>query len=244
MTLKNAVILITGSAVRVGKEIALNLAEAGARVIVHFRKKQREAESTAGEIARITGEQPLVLQGDIAHAAVWRRMRDAILNTYGRIDVLINNAADFYKTPLLSITEEQWEHLMTVNLKSVFLGCQIIGECMLRQKSGKIINIADVAGYTVWPDYIPYCVSKAGVIALTKGMAKAMAPHVLVNAIAPGTVLLAENHDPEEEKRLIERTPLKRIGSPDDIAKTAAFLIENGDFLTGQVIRVDGGRSL
>jgi len=244
MTLKNAVILITGSAVRVGKEIALNLAESGARVIIHFRKAKQEAESTAQKVSDITGEKPLILQGDISHAAVWQQMRDEILNAYGRIDVLINNAADFYKTPFPAITEEQWDHLMAVNLKSVFLGCQIFGERMLQQKSGKIINIADVAGYTVWPDYLPYCVSKAGVIALTKGLAKAMAPHVLVNAIAPGTVLLAEDHDPAEERRLIERTPLKRIGTPTDIAKTAAFLIENGDFLTGQVIRVDGGRSL
>jgi len=115
---------------------------------------------------------------------------------------------------------------------------------MHAQKTGKIINISDVSSESIWANYIPYCVSKAGVIAITKGLAKALAPHVMVNCIAPGTVLLAESYDKKEEQNLINRTPLKRIGSPQDIANTALFLIEGSDFITGSTIKVDGGRTL
>lgn len=243
MNIQNSVILITGSAVRVGKTIALTLAQKGARVVIHYRTRREEAEQTAREVAEFTGA-PLIVQGDVSRREDWERMRDEILAVHGQVDVLVNNAAIFYRTPLFQTTEAQWEEFMAVNLKSVFLGSRILGEVMYRQRRGKIINIADVAGERVWANYIPYCVSKAGVIALTRGLAQALAPHVLVNAIAPGTVLLAEEYDEEEEQRLIHRTPLKRVGSPQDIANTVAFLIEGSDFITGSVIPVDGGRSL
>ena len=243
MEMKKKVVLITGSAERVGKHIALFLAQKGATVIIHYHTKKELAQQTAREIAQM-GTPPLLVQGDISSAADWRRMRDAILQHHGRIDVLVNNAAIFYKTPFLDSDELDWDRFMNVNLKSVYLGSKIIGAEMLRQKSGKIINIADVSAYTIWPQYIPYCVSKAGVIALTRGLAKALAPYVLVNAIAPGTILLAEQYDEEEELALIQKTPLKRIGDPRDIASTVAFLIEGSDFITGAVINVDGGRSL
>ncbi|NOX38774.1 MAG: SDR family oxidoreductase [Calditrichaeota bacterium] len=241
--MKNRVVFITGSAERVGKHIALFLAQKGASVVIHYHTKKEKARQTAQEIAQL-GTPPLVVQGDISSAADWERMRDTILQHHGRIDVLVNNAAIFYKTPFLDSDEKDWDRFMNVNLKSVYLGSRIIGAEMVRQKSGKIINIADVSAYTIWPQYIPYCVSKAGVIALTRGLAKALAPHVLVNAIAPGTILLAEQYDEEEEMALIQKTPLKRIGDPQDIAATVAFLIEGSDFITGAVINVDGGRSL
>ncbi len=243
MDLKEKVVLITGSAVRVGKTIALTLAKKGAHVVIHYRTRKESAEETAVEIARISSK-PLIVQGDISQEGDWYRMRDIILDHHGKIDVLVNNAAIFYRTPFLASTTKDWDFFHDVNLKGTYLGCRIFGEIMVQQRQGKIINIADVSAYTVWENYIPYCVSKAGVIALTKGVAKALAPHVQVNAIAPGTILLAEEYDADEEQTLIEKTPLKRIGTPQDIANTVKFLIEGSDFITGAVIKVDGGRSL
>ncbi len=243
MHLNNRVVLVTGSAVRVGRAIALHLARQGARPVVHYHTRRKEALETAADIARVK-EEPLVLQGDVQQEETWLRFREQILSRYGRIDVVVNNAAIFYRTPLFQASEADWDRFMNVNLKSIFHAARILGQVMVEQKEGKIINIADVSAYTVWPYYIPYCVSKAGVIAITRGLAKALAPHVQVNAVAPGTVLLAEGYDPEEEQALIDRTPLKRIGTPEDIARTVSFLIEGSDFITGEIIHVDGGRSI
>ncbi|NIS38564.1 SDR family oxidoreductase [Candidatus Saccharibacteria bacterium] len=243
MKIEDSIILITGSARRVGKSIALTLAEKGAQVILHYNASEHEISETAEQIAKI-GKTPMILQGDISRSSHWIQMKNNVMAEFQRIDGLINNAAIFYKTPLLETTEKQWDQFMDVNLKGVFLGCQCFGEVMYQQKQGKIINIADVAAENVWSGYIPYCVSKAGVIALTRGLAKALAPYVTVNAIAPGTVLLAESYDEEEEQRLIDKTPLKRVGDPQDIANTAVFLLEGSDFVNGTIIKVDGGRSL
>jgi len=245
MQIKDSVILVTGSADRVGRVIAKSLARKGAKIIIHYRINREKAQATASEIAREYPESdPLVIQGDISERESWVQMKKIILNKRGKIDVLINNAAIFYKTPFFQINDNDWDNFMNTNLKGVFLGCQIIGEEMVKQGKGKIINIADVSGYAIWADYIPYCLSKAAVISLTRGLAKALAPQVLVNAVAPGTVLLPERYDPGEEQSLVNRTPLKRIGSPLDIASAVTFLIEGSDFITGEVINVDGGRSL
>ncbi|GAB4381311.1 MAG: 3-oxoacyl-[acyl-carrier-protein] reductase [Calditrichia bacterium] len=243
MEIKNKVALVTGSSHRVGKTIALTLATSGARVAVHYHSQKEPAEKTLQEI-RVLGGEAILLKGDISQRADWIAMRDTLLETWGKIDILVNNAAIFYKTPVFDITDQDWQNFLDINLKGTFLGCQIIGKTMVEAKSGKIINIADVSAEKVWAEYIPYCISKAGVIALTKGMAKALAPHVVVNAISPGTVLFAESYVPEEEEALIRRTPLKRIGSPQDIANAVVFLIEGSDFITGAVLNVDGGRSL
>ncbi len=243
MDLKNKVVLITGSAIRVGKATAMLVASRGARVVIHYRSNKEQAEATAAEVAEI-GSTPLVVQGDISRAEAWQKMRDVILTEFGRIDVLVNNAAIFYKTPFLQSSEAEWDDFMNVNLKGVYLGCRTMGEVMVKQGSGKIVNIADVAAERVWPSYIPYCVSKAGVIALTRGLSKALAPQVTVNAVCPGTVLLADEYDAEEEQMLIDKTPLQRVGTAEDIAKTVTFLLEGSDFITGATINVDGGRSL
>lgn len=243
MKLDNKICLVTGSAIRVGKAIALTLAGKGAKLAVHYNSHEDKAHETAEQIRKIGGE-AIVLKADISQKEDWIRMRDFILKKWGKIDILVNNAAIFYRTPFLKISDDQWNHFMNINLKGVFLGCQIMGEVMLKNKSGKIINIADVSAEAAWPNYIPYCISKAGVIALTKGLAKAFAPHITVNAVSPGTVMLAEEYDKDEESYLMDRTPLKRVGEPQDIANSVAFLIEGSDFITGAVINVDGGRSL
>lgn len=243
MKIKGKIILITGSADRVGRIIALTLAQHGADIVIHYHSNKDKAFSTESEIRKL-GRKVLTVQGDLSKKSDWLSIKNDIMKDFGRIDVLINNAAIFYRTPFFDSREEDWDNFMNVNLKSVYLGSQIIGEVMVKQGWGKIINIADVSGETIWTGYIPYCVSKAGVIALTKGLAKVLAPNVLVNCIAPGTVLLAKDYDEDEEEKLIQRTPLRRTGSPADVANTALFLIEGSDFITGTVIKVDGGRTI
>jgi 3-oxoacyl-[acyl-carrier protein] reductase len=243
MKVKDKVALITGSSDRVGKAIGLELARNGARVVIHYHTNKRMAIRTAQEIEHIGIETTLV-QGDLSLKNDWQRIRNEILDKFNRIDILVNNAAIFRETPFFDTKETDWDNLININLKSVFLGCQVIGKWMYDKGSGKIINISDIASETIWPNYIPYCVSKAGVTTITKGLAKALAPNVLVNCIAPGTVLLANDYDKNLEETLIKRTPLKRIGSPQDIANTVLFLIEGSDFINGAVIKVDGGRSL
>jgi pteridine reductase len=243
MKIRGKVVLITGSSDRVGRAIALTLAGKGAKVVTHYHTNKEKGQKTVAEITDM-GENAILVQGELSKTDDWTKIKNEILTTYGGIDVLINNAAIFYKTPFFDSREEDWDNFMNINLKSIYLGSQIIGQLMYGQKSGKIINISDVSSETIWEDYIPYCVSKAGVVSMTKGLAKALAPHVTVNCIAPGTVLLAKSYDKKEEQNLINRTPLKRIGSPQDIANTALFLIEGSDFITGTTIKVDGGRTL
>lgn len=243
MKLAGKIALITGSARRVGRTIAETLANKGAKVVIQYRNSKTDAEDTVKKIKK-GGGKAILVQGDISGRNDWLAMRDRILSEWGTIDILVNNAAIFHKTPFLQLEESEWNQFLDVNLKGTFLGCRIIGELMYERKQGKIINISDVAAESVWRDYIPYCVSKAGVIALTKGLAKALAPYVTVNSVAPGTVLLAEDYDEKEEQNLIRRTPLNRIGSPEDIAKTVLFLITGSDFINGEVIKVDGGRSI
>ena len=243
MEIKDAVILVTGSADRVGKVIAMHLAKKGAKVVIHYRSSKEKARETAREIADVATP-PLLVQGDLSLEKSWQEIRQAILAHHGKIDVLINSAAIFYRTPFLQSTLDDWNAFMDANLKSVYLGCRIIGEVMAQRQSGKIINIADIAPEKVWANYLPYTVSKAGVITLTKGLAKAFAPHVTVNAVAPGAILLPDDFDAQTAESLKAKIPLKRFGAPEDIAKTIAFLIEGSDFITGEVIKVDGGQSL
>lgn len=243
MDIKNSVVFITGSVDRIGKTIAVSLARKGAWPVLHYHTGKEKAQKTAEEIAAIA-QRLLIVQGDLTHPENWLKIKEEIIAAHGRVDALVNNAAVFYKTPLLDVTEDQWDHFQNTNLKSVFFGCKIFGELMQRQKQGKIINIADVAAGLGWGNFIPYSVSKAGVIALTKGMAKALAPYVTVNVIVPGIVLPAEVFDENQEQRLKRKIPLNRFGSPEDVANAVAFLIEGGDYMTGAEIKIDGGRTL
>ena len=242
MEIEGKVALVTGGAKRVGRSIALALAERGAEVVLHYRGSEREAQEALALIKRAGGK-PVAVQGDVSVAADVDRIVETAMQAFGRIEILVNNAALFYRTPFEDLTQEDWDRLLDVNLKGPFLLCRTIGAIMLRQGQGKIVNMADIAGQKVWAEYIPYSVSKAGVIALTIGLAKALAPNVQVNAIAPGTVLLPEGTSPEEEERAVRRVPLDRLGSPEDIARAVVYLVEN-DFITGEVLRVDGGQHL
>jgi pteridine reductase len=242
MDIEGKVALVTGGAKRVGRAIALALAERGAEVVLHYRGSEREAQEVLALLKR-AGRKPVAVQGDVSVAADVDRIVGTAMQAFGRIDILVNNAAIFYRTPFEALTEEDWDRFLDVNLKGPFLLCRKIGAIMVGQGQGKIVNLADVAGQKVWAEYIPYSVSKAGVIALTTGLAKALAPRVQVNAIAPGTILLPEGTSSEEQERAVRRVPLDRLGSPGDIARAVVYLVEN-DFITGEVLRLDGGQHL
>ncbi len=242
MDIEGKVALVTGGAKRVGRSIALALAERGAEVVVHYRGSEREAQTLLARI-KGAGGKPVAVRGDVSVAADVDRIVETAMQAFGRIEILVNNAAIFYRTPFEQLTEEDWDRFLDVNLKGPFLLCRKIGAIMFRQGRGKIVNLADIAGEKVWAEYLPYSVSKAGLIALTRGLAKALAPHVQVNAVAPGTVLLPDGTTPHEEEAAIRRVPLKRLGSPEDIARAVVYLVEN-DFITGEILRVDGGQHL
>jgi NAD(P)-dependent dehydrogenase (short-subunit alcohol dehydrogenase family) len=233
--------LVTGAARRVGKAIALALAERGAHVAITYNSSSAEALATLGEIEE-RGVQGLALQGNITRSGDVDAMVRQVIERFGRIDILVNNASNYYKTPFETLTEAQWDDLVGTNLKGTFLVCKRVGDEMLRMGAGKIINLADWAGFRPYKDYLPYCVAKAGVIALTTALAKTLAPQIQVNAVAPGPVLLPEDFGDHLRQAVVQATPLKRIGTPEDIAQTVVFLVEGSDFITGAVIPVDGGR--
>ena len=242
MELEGKVALVTGAAKRLGRSLALALAERGAELAVHYHASEREAHELLAQLKRAGGK-PVAVSGDISRAADVERIVEAAMQAFGRIEILVNSAAIFYRTPFATLTEADWDRVLGVNLKGPFLLCRRVGEIMLRQGRGKILNLADIGGMKVWAEYLPYSVSKAGLIALTQGLAKALAPAVQVNAIAPGTVLLPEDTPPEERDRAIRRIPLARLGSPEDIVRAALYLLES-DFVTGEVLSVDGGQRL
>ena len=240
MEIKGKSVLITGAARRLGKAIALALAGRGAQVVIHYNRSKKEAEKVVEEIEKKGGAARLAC-GDISKAKACEKIvRDAV-KAFGRLDVLVNNAAVFFKTPLFQVTEKEWNEILDANLKGSFFCAQAAAKEM-RKNGGKIINIADWSAVRPYEDYLPYCASKAGVIALTKGLARSLAPKVTVNAIAPGPILLPDDFDEAEKEAIIRQTPLKRIGAPDDVVNAVLFLLEGTDFMTGTTIMIDGGR--
>ncbi len=224
-----------------GRAIALTLAQRGANIVVNYNRSREEAQATVRDIERL-GPQAIAVKADISRSGEVKAMVAQALDRFGRIEVLVNNAAVYFKTPLNSLTEAEWDLTLETNLKGSFLCAWLLGEKMLEQGEGKIINIADWSGIRPYVDYLPYCVSKAGVIGLTKALALDLAPTVQVNCVAPGPVLLPEDLTRDEREEIIAQTPLKRLGSPEDVAQAVLFLIEGSDFVTGAVYLVDGGR--
>lgn len=241
MELRGKTALVTGGALRVGRVIALALAERGANVAINYNRSSQAAAETVKEIERL-GVRGFAVQCDISRVDQIEKMIQSVVTHFGALDVLVNNAAIYEKTPLEKVTEQDWDSHLDINLKGSFFCAKFAGEQMLKQGHGKIINFADWAGVRPYADYLPYCISKAGVIAMTRGLAKSLAPNIQVNCIAPGPILLPPDFSEEEKQKVIEATPLKRIGSPKDIAATVVFLVEGSDFITGTMINVDGGR--
>ncbi len=241
MVLKNKVVLVTGAAQRVGRTIAKRLAEDGARLAIHYNHSEVSANKFVRQL-RQEGVEATSVQADLADPFQIKRLIRETLDFFGTVDVLINNAAIFYRTPFPDISVHDWEKFMRVNLRAPFLLAREAGRHMLEKQNGQIVNVADVGGLRPWGDFIPYSVSKAGVIALTQALAKALAPHVRVNAVAPGPVLLPDDYPAEEVQKSSDRTLLKRIGTARDVAEAIHFLLTGSDFITGAVIPVDGGR--
>lgn len=242
MNISGKIALVTGGAKRVGKAIVQALAARGCHLIVHYHRSQPQAQETVRAL-RAAGHRALALQADITKEDQVEAMIEAATAHFGRIDILVNNAALFYRTPVETLTVEDWERVMDVNLTGTFLCAHKIGLRMREWGWGHIINIADVAGERPWADYIPYSVSKACVLTFTQGLAMELAPQVMVNAVIPGPVLFQEDTPDNVRQREIDKTLVKRAGSPQDVAQVVVFVAES-DYSTGASFHVDGGRSL
>ena len=240
MRLEGAAALVTGAGTRVGQAIAIGLAEAGCDVAVHFHGSAKGAEETAKAV-RAAGRRVELLQADLSDAGAARGLADQAARAFKRLDVVVNSAAIMVRQAVEDVTPESWDATLDLNLRAMFFVSQ--GAIPhLRRAKGKIVNMADIAGIEPWPAYVPHCISKAGVIMLTKGLARALAPDIAVNAIAPGAVLLPDNWDKNSREHIRDTTPLERIGSPADIVSAVRFLVVGTDYATGTVLVVDGGR--
>jgi pteridine reductase len=234
------VALVTGSAKRLGRAVALRLAAEGADVVVHYRTSAAEARSAVAQIEKL-GRRGMAIAADLDRVSEIKRLFDETAKQFGRLDILVNSAANFLPASIVSTTEEIWDASLDSNLKAPFF-CAQAAAPLLRRTKGTIINFADTGGLLGWPGYIPHSVSKAGVVMLTKVLAKTLAPDVRVNAIAPGTITMPGD-PPEWEAEFIKLAPLQRSGIPGDVTDTVLFLVQS-KFVTGQVLVVDGGRTL
>jgi pteridine reductase len=240
--LTGKVALVTGGAVRVGLEIARALADAGADVAVGYLRSAAAARAAVRDL-QARGVRAVALRADVARPREARALVASTVKRLGRLDILVNNAALFYRTPVESTTPAQFDRLLAVNLRAPFFCSQAAARVMGR-RGGRIVNIADVGAVRAWPGYVPYGISKAGVVMLTRGLAAALAPRIQVNAVAPGVVLLPEDFPRESGRRLAARIPMGRHGRPADVAEAVCFFATCSDYITGQVLFVDGGSSL
>ena len=239
-SLQGQVALVTGAAKRMGRAVALRLAREGADVVVHYNRSRTEANEAVAEIEAL-GRKAIALPAGLRNVSQIQRLFQQSDVRFGRLDILVNSAANFLPARLEDTSEETWDAALDTNLKAPFF-CAQAAAPMLKKSGGVIINFADIGGILPWTGYISHCVSKAGVIMLTKCLAKALAPEVRVNAIAPGTITMSG--DPSEwEADFIRRAPLHRAGMTEDVADAVSYLI-HAKFVTGQVLIVDGGRTL
>ena len=240
-SLDGKVALVTGSAKRIGRSVALRLASEGADVIVNYRSSKSEADEVVSQIAAL-GRRAVAVQADVGKRDDVTAMFAVVEKEFGRLDILVNNAGMFFPAKFEDLTEEQWDRILNTNLKSQFLCSQAAAPMLRRSGQGRIVNFASLGGLLAWPAYTHYCVSKAGVIMLTRCLARALAPDITVNAIAPGTISFPGDA-PEIAEDFIRRAPLQRTGTAKDIDDAVVFLAQSA-FITGQVIVVDGGRTL
>ncbi|HLH43630.1 MAG TPA: SDR family oxidoreductase [Bryobacteraceae bacterium] len=234
--LEGRVILVTGAAKRIGRAIALRLAQEGARVAIHYHQSENQARATAAEC----GGAPL-FRANLERVPEIQEMFAAVERSLGRLDGLVNNAARFTRINPLEITEADWDFIHSVNLKATFFCCQQAARRMLPAGGGRIVNLSSLGGLRPWAHHAHYCASKAGVIMLTRALAKAFAPEVTVNSVAPGVIPFEQ---PDERiRRLVAKTPAGRPGTGGDIADAVLFFLTAPDFITGQILAVDGGLS-
>lgn len=243
-SLDGKVALITGGARRIGAEIARTLHDAGLRLIIHYRNSDKDAHALQEALNGVRSESVVLIKGDLLDVHKISSLITEAGNTCGRLDVVVNNASTFYPTPIGEATEAQWNDLIGTNFKAPFFVAQAAAP-QLRKHHGCIVNIADIYGLQPLKSHPIYSSAKAGLIMLTRSLARELAPEVRVNAVAPGAVLWPENDENEiAHQRIISRTPLKRMGEPADIAAAVLYLIRDARFTTGHVFPVDGGRTV
>ena len=235
-------ILVTGAAKRIGRSIALRLAREGARVLIHYGSSRDEAERTSADC----GGQAMLFQANLEQISEIRAMFVEIEARAGRLDGLVNNAARFTRIPALEVTEQDWDFIHSVNLKAAFFCAQKAALTMKRLNpggEGRIVNISSMGAFLAWPDHAHYCASKAGVVAMTRGLAKALAPSITVNSVAPGVIPFEEQSD-DRIVAMYKATPAGRPGTGEEIADAVVFFLRASNFVTGQVLQVDGGLGL
>jgi pteridine reductase len=240
----NPVVLVTGAARRVGATIARRLHAAGYDIALHYRSPGADLDGLVAELEATRTGSTLALQADLADIPATTALVPAVIDRFGRLDALVNNASSFYPTPMGDIGIDQFDDLMATNARAPLFLTQAAAP-HLRTTRGAIVNLVDIYADRPIPRYLPYCMAKAALVALTYGLARELGPEVRVNAIAPGNILWSTNPEKAETLAVVEqRTALKRQGSPDDLAGAALFLIRDAGYVTGQVLRVDGGRWL
>jgi pteridine reductase len=238
------VVLVTGAARRIGRVIAKSLHARGWNVGIHCSRSVDEACSLAVELNDIRPDSASVHVADLADLAALPKLMEGLVCRWGRLDALVNNASTFFPTPIGTATAAQWDSLFNANARGPFFLTQAAAE-RLAQARGSVVNIVDIYASRPQHDHVLYIMAKAALEAMTRALAVDLAPGVRVNAIAPGAVLWPESPSPyENQQALIDRTPLARCGTPADVAEAVAWLLESGAFMTGQVLTVDGGRSL
>jgi NAD(P)-dependent dehydrogenase (short-subunit alcohol dehydrogenase family) len=241
--LQDQVAVVTGAGRRMGRVIALTLARAGANVVVHYNESKEGAQGTLREIESFRG-QAITARADVSRPKQVAAMFRAVEKRFGRLDLLVNNAGVFFPAKWDKLSEDDWDKILGINLKGAFFCAQAAARIMQRRGHGRIVIISSLGGLQAWPDYIHYCASKAGVISLTRSLAKALAPHIQVNSVAPGTILFPGKRRDARMEKIIRGIPLRKAGRPEDIAEMVLFLATQSEFITGQVLVVDGGTSI
>lgn len=244
-SLNDKVALITGGAQRIGGALARALHAQGMRLVIHYHSSEAAAHALQAELHQARPDSVMLVRGDLG--AGERLLRNLVFETveaFDRLDVLINNASQFYATEFGQTTEAQWHEIISINLKAPFFLAQTAAP-HLKKHGGSIVNITDIYGERPLINYSAYSISKAGLVMLTRALARELAPEVRVNGIAPGVILWPETGlDEMSKQRIVSRTPLKRSGEPADIAGAAVFLIRDAGYITGQIVTVDGGRAV
>jgi len=236
--------LVTGAARRIGAEIARRLHAAGFNIVLHYHRSAADAEALSNELNAMRGGSVHLLQADLLETGRLNELVHRAAEFWGSLDVLVNNASGFYATPLGTVTEGQWDDLIGSNLKAPFFLAQTAAP-YLRERKGCIVNIGDIYADRPLKNYSVYSLAKAGLAAMTRALAKELAPDIRVNGVAPGAILWPE-HDADTAKKaeILAHIPMKRAGEASDIAKAVLFLVEDAPYVTGQILVVDGGRSL
>ncbi len=246
MELTGKVALVTGAGRRVGRAIAEALAREGTRTAIHFNEARTGADELRAEI-RARGGEAEVFQADLMDVAAAGQLVDEVVRRFGELDVLVNSAAVMLRTPFGEVSAGEWDSMFALNLRAPFFLSQAAARAMgwggpeQAQRDGAIINIADLAAYESWIGYVPHGISKAGLVRMTKSLAKVLGPRIRVNGVAPGAVLLPEGFSEAEAAHLAETAPLRRLGDPADVCDAVLYLLK-AEFVTGETLIVDGGR--